>query len=163
MGRAHSQGCIGVISFADAKINKYSSGAYLWHNDVGWFDVSVDNRKLLTMQVVNSLDDGAHDGHGVGPGKPLFRLLLPQCVQIWPFYILHQYVYPSVPVIIEHFIDMRESFVRRLPEQYIFEDESMSLLFIEVDYLLKNEELVLSIFDMLISDQVDSARGPFAE
>jgi len=72
-------------------------------------------------------------------------------------------VYPSVPVIIEHFIDMRESFVRRLPEQYIFEDESMSLLFIEVDYLLKNEELVLSIFDMLISDQVDSARGPFAE
>src|SRR5438132_794951 len=84
---------------------------------VRWLDVSMDNRKLLTMQVVNSLDDGAHDGHGVGPGKPLFRLLLPQCVQIWPFDILHQYVYPSVPVIIEHFIDMRESFVRRLPEQ----------------------------------------------
>jgi hypothetical protein len=76
----------------------------------------MDQRRLLSMQVANSIDDGGHDGHGRGPGKPLSRLLLPHGVQVWPFDILHQDMHLTVPGINEPVIDTRESLVRQLLE-----------------------------------------------
>jgi hypothetical protein len=115
------------------------------------------------MQVTNSLDDGSHDGHGLKPGKVLFRLLLPQGVQIRALDILHQEVEPAMPGIIEHLIDPWESLVRQLPEQSCFKEELMPLSCIEIDYLLENEEPIMSILITLITDQVDGARGSLAQ
>src|SRR5579859_6333589 len=83
-----------MIFFDDPKINQHSRSACLWHNNVGRFDIPVNERGLLSVKIGNGLDDWRHDRQNLRQRKTLSGLLPAQNFQIWSLDIIHEHVSP---------------------------------------------------------------------
>jgi len=96
-----------VKYFGDAKINQHCFVTRGGGDNIGRFDITVDNWWVLLVQIRNGIHYRSHDTQHLLHREAFLGLLLAQFLQVWPINIIHEHISPVVLVIFDDVIDAR--------------------------------------------------------
>src|SRR6266699_2931333 len=115
MASATNVGTAGTISFTGSRgsIPVFPSRC---QDDVGWFNVAMEDRWLLMMQIGQSIDDRCYNDENLGQRKALLWLLSSQDFQVRSFNVLHEQIGSITLLTVEHTIDAGQRWVMKLLE-----------------------------------------------
>src|SRR5262249_26399288 len=105
-----------IVELGNTKIDQNWLIALFRHNDVRWFDITMHDRRLLLMQVGDSIHDRSHNMENFCQLEAFSWLLLSQLLQVRPFNIIQEQVDALLLVVLKYAIDTRQSRMIKLLE-----------------------------------------------
>src|SRR5260370_12401547 len=118
------------------------------------------DRRILTMQIDQCIEDRLHNGQNQGKRKIPFWLLCEQNFQVSSLDVIHERIYPFEFFIFKRLVNMGQCPVIESLEHLCFKDEVFAVAPVRINYLFKSKQTLL---DTPVPDQVDSAKSPFTK
>src|SRR6266571_4057237 len=149
-------GCIRDIVFGEAKIDEHRFVRSHRHQNVGWFEITMDNGRLLRVQVAHCINNGCQQAEGHRQRIASCWLLSTHLLQVLSPNVIHEQIHPLELLMFKHPVDTRQGRVPQLLEHFSFEEEALPVWRAGVNYLFEGKDLLA----LSIPYQVDSV--PFA-
>src|SRR6266567_3094122 len=162
-GRTMAQlgcGILGIILLGNAKIHQHRRMVGCSQDDVGRFDVTVQHRWVLPVQVGHCLDDRCHYIEYFRQSEAPVGPLSPNLFQVQALDILHEQINPLALLIDEQPEDPRQGRVLQALKQFAFAGQPIPGVLRRLYHLFEGKQRAVGL---PIAHQVDRSKATRAQ